>query len=146
MKDQDKASDVFQDAFIKIFKRIDQVKNEDALPGWVRRITINTALDHIKMIRYDDRIEDAGHELSDHFYSDLLDKLSVEVILEAVNRLSEGYRIVFNMNVIDGCSHKEIAQYLGISEGTSRSQLSHAKRLLKGYLNELGIKRYEQVI
>lgn len=146
LKDPDRAADAFQDAFVKIFNHIEKVRDEKALLGWMKRIAVNTALDHIKMIRYDADIEDKGHELSDQFYGDLLDRLSVEVVLDAVNRLSEGYRIVFNMHVVDGYSHEEIAEQLNISVGTSRSQLFHAKRVLKQYLNELGITRYEQVI
>ncbi|MEQ8473941.1 MAG: RNA polymerase sigma factor [Marinoscillum sp.] len=145
-KDSNLADDVFQEAFIKIFQNIDTVKDLSAIHGWVKRITINTALDHLNALRFTDSIDTEGHELSDQFYSELLDKLSNEVVLDAINRLPEGYRIVFNMNVIDGFSHKEIARDLGVTESTSRSQLVHAKRLLKKYLNELGITRYEQVI
>jgi RNA polymerase sigma factor (sigma-70 family) len=146
LKDEDRAADAFQDSFIKIFKNIEQVREEKALVGWIKRIAVNTALDHIKLVRYDDDVNEKGHELSDQFYADLLDRLSVEVVLDAVNRLSEGYRIVFNMHVVDGYSHEEIAAKLDISVGTSRSQLFHAKRVLKQNLNQLGITRYEQVI
>ena len=146
MKSHEAASDVFQEAFVKIFNNLGKVKNIEAVTGWIKRITVNTALDHLRAIRYDHDISSAGNELSDQFYSDLIDKLSTEVILEAVSNLAEGYRVIFNMSVIDGYSHKEIAQELGISESTSRSQLTHARHVLKRYLNELGITRYEQVI
>ncbi|MFY0607989.1 MAG: RNA polymerase sigma factor [Cyclobacteriaceae bacterium] len=146
MKDYDLAADVFQDAFMKIFKNIGQVKEEKALVGWIRRVAVNTALDHLKTMRYDESVETVGHELSDGFYSDLLDRLSNEVVLDAIAKLPDGYRVIFNMNVIDGYSHKEIANQLQISEGTSRSQLANAKKALRKLLNELGITKYEQVI
>lgn len=146
MKSHEAASDVFQEAFIKIFNNLGQVKNMQAVAGWIKRITVNTALDHLRVIRYDHDVFLEANELSDQFYSDLIDKLSTEVILQAVNNLAEGYRVIFNMSVIDGFSHKEIANELGISESTSRSQLTHARHVLKRYLNELGITRYEQVI
>lgn len=146
MKDYDLASDVFQESFIKIFKNIGQVKEEKSICGWIKRITVNTALDHIRVLRYDESIDIAGHELSDGFYSDLLDRLSNEVVLEVISKLPEGYRVIFNLNVLDGYSHKEIAAQLKISEGTSRSQLAHAKRALRKLLNELGITKYEQVV
>lgn len=145
-RDRDLAEDVFQEAFIKIFQNIGSLKDTGAVHGWVKRIAINTALDHLNALRFVESIENESHELSDQFYAQLLDKLTNEVVLEAINKLPEGYRIVFNMSVIDGYSHKEIAKDLNISESTSRSQLVHAKRLLKKYLNELGITRYEQVI
>lgn len=146
MKDRDAAADVFQEAFIKIFKNVHQVNDAAALAGWIKRITVNAALDRLKKIRYDDSLEDHSHELSDQFYSDLLDKLSTEVVLDAIKKLPEGYRVVFNLSVLDGYSHREIAEKLNITESTSRSQLTFAKRVLKRYLNELGITRYEQII
>lgn len=146
MKDYDLAADVFQEAFIKIFKHIGQIEDENAIHGWIKRVTVNTALDHLKSMRYDESVDIAGQELSDGFYSDLLDKLSNEDILKAIEKLPEGYRIIFNLNVIDGFSHKEIADQQGISEGTSRSQLAHAKKALRKFLYELGITKYERVI
>lgn len=146
IQNQDEAADVFQEAFIKIFQRLEQVKDAKALAGWIKKTAVNTALDHLKTTRFHSEISDLNHELSDGFYSELLDKMSNEVIIETIGKLPQGYRIIFNLSVIDGYSHKEIAEQLKISESTSRSQLTHAKRLLKKYLNELGITKYEQVI
>lgn len=146
MKDPDEAADVFQEAFIKIFKNLHQVRDPLTLGGWIKRLTVNVALDHLKKTRYDHSMDSVGHELSDDFYGDLLDRLSNDAIVEVINRLPSGYRVIFNMNVIDGYSHKEIGEELGITESTSRSQLTHAKRLLRKYLNEIGIKSYEQVV
>lgn len=146
LKDKDQAADVFQEAFIKIFQNIHQVKDIKALKGWVKRITVNTALDHLKALHHPDSINSESHELSDQFYSDLLDKMSVEAVLDLVDDLPNGYRLIFNLHIIDGYTHKEIAEKLNISESTSRSQLTHARRVLKKQLNHLGITKYEQVI
>ena len=146
VRDKEEASDVFQEAFIKMYQNIHQVRDLNALSGWVRRVTVNTALDHMKSFRYPETVEQEGHELSDQFYSDLLDRLSVEMILELIDRLPEGYRVIFNLHVIDGYSHREISEQLKISESTSRSQLAHARKQLKRQLNDLGITKYERVI
>lgn len=146
MKDPHLADDVFQEAFIKIFLNISQLKDANAVHGWIKKLTVNVALDHLKAMKFTETIEDSSHELSDQFYSDLIDKLSNDAIMDVINKLPEGYRVVFNLSVIDGYSHKDIANELGIAESTSRSQLVHAKRILKKYLNELGITRYEQVM
>lgn len=144
--DSDEASDVFQEVFIKLYQNIQQVRDQKALPGWVRKVTVNTALDHLKTLRYPEAGERESHELSDHFYTELLDRLSIEMILEMIDRLPEGYRVIFNLYVVDGYSHREIGERLQISESTSRSQLTHARKLLKRQLNDLGITKYERVI
>ncbi|MFY0599514.1 MAG: sigma-70 family RNA polymerase sigma factor [Cyclobacteriaceae bacterium] len=145
-RNEDEAADIFQESFVKVFQNLGQIKDISAIHGWVKRITINTALDHMKSIKYFDEITDESHELSDQYYTGLLDKMSNDVILQVIEKLPEGYRIIFNMSIIDGFSHKEIGKQLNISESTSRSQLTHARKLLKKNLNELGITRYEQVI
>lgn len=146
MTNHAEAADVFQEAFIKIFQNIHQVNDSKALGGWIRRIAVNTSLDQLKGARYTEGIEKEGHELSDQFYSDLLDKMSVESILALIEKLPDGYRLIFNLHIVDGYSHKEIAEKLKISESTSRSQLTHARKVLKKQLNDLGITKYEQVI
>lgn len=146
MNDQELASDVFQEAFVKIFQNLGQLKDEKAIAGWIKKITVNTALNHLRSIKYHDDINDETLDLSDHYYTEMLDKLSSEAIIAVIDRLPEGYRVIFNLFAIDGFSHKEIAKKLGISESTSRSQLTHARKLLKKHLNELGITRYEKVI
>lgn len=146
MRDSAMAADVFQESFIKIFEKIHQVKDAAALKGWIRKIAVNTSLDHLRSHRFTEPLEAEALELNDQFYADLLDKLSNEAIINAMNRLPDGYRIIFNLHIIDGYSHREIAEQLQIAESTSRSQLSHARRLLKVYLHQIGITRYEQVI
>ncbi|MEP0368866.1 MAG: RNA polymerase sigma factor [Cyclobacteriaceae bacterium] len=145
-KNEDLAADIFQEAFVKIFQKIGQVRDFDAIHGWIKRITVNTAIDHLKSTWPHEELTSQSHELSDQYYSELLDKMSNEAIQKLIDQLPSGYRLVFNMSVIDGFSHKEIAAELGITESTSRSQLTHARKELKKHLNELGITKYEKVI
>lgn len=142
----DLADDVFQESFIKVFNSLEKLKDENAIHGWIKRIVVNTALDHINPKSINVELDIAHQELADDFYCDLLDRMSEESILRIIYKLPVGYQAIFNLNVIDGFSHKEIADKLNITESTSRSQLTHAKRLLRKYLNELGITSYEKVV
>jgi RNA polymerase sigma-70 factor (ECF subfamily) len=128
------AEDMLQDAFIKVFDKIKQFKGEGSFEGWIRKIVVNTALKKYTLIRYDKEI--IGHEGVDaeHFFSTeqvAYSHLSEKELLQLVNKLPDGYRFVFNMYVIEGYSHDEIATLLGIQSGTSRSQLAKARMLLQ---------------
>ncbi|MGF1533665.1 MAG: RNA polymerase sigma factor [Bernardetiaceae bacterium] len=126
------AEDIFQEAFIKIFKHIGKVREPAALPGWIRRLAANTAIDYFhqqkKHLHHSDT-EDIQQE--DTLYEDAFALLSTQELLGYIQELPDGYRIVFNMYVIEGYAHKEIAERLGISEGTSKSQLARAKQRLR---------------
>jgi len=142
---QNQAEDLFQECFIRVFKNLKSVKEAEALPGWIKRTAINTCLNQLKKeISFLSPIENVAAD--DNMYSDLLDKLSSEKIVEVINTLPTGYRTVINMYVVDGYSHKEISETLKISESTSRSQLTYAKKVLKEKLKNAGISRYESVI
>jgi RNA polymerase sigma-70 factor (ECF subfamily) len=128
------AEDMLQDAFIKVFDKIKQFKGEGSFEGWIRKIVVNTALKKYTLIRYDKEI--IGHEGVDaeHFFSTeqvAYSHLSEKELLQLINKLPDGYRFVFNMYVIEGYSHDEIATMLGIQSGTSRSQLAKARMLLQ---------------
>ncbi len=144
-QDRSQAEDIFQEAFIKVYERLGELKEPDALPGWIRKVAVYTALNYIRP-RVVDAETIAGHmDTDDQEYHRLLDKLSNDQLVIMINELPEGYRFVFNMSVIDGYSHREIANQLGIAESTSRSQLTAAKKLLRDRLKKLGIDRYESV-
>ncbi|MFY0685671.1 MAG: sigma-70 family RNA polymerase sigma factor [Cyclobacteriaceae bacterium] len=145
-RSQEQAEDIFQEVFLKVFQKIDKVKEPDALPGWIKRIAINTAIDHLKINTQENLETEDSDEQGDQQYEELLDKLSNDEIVKIINQLPDGYRMVFNLYAVDGYSHKEIAEQLGITESTSRSQLTYARRLLKEKLKNLGITRYESVI
>lgn len=131
------AEDILQDGFIKVFKNISKYRGEGSFEGWIRRIFVNTAIEHYrkKVNMY------AVTEIeSDHiktYDGDIVDQLQAEDLLRLIGELSPGYRTVFNMYVIEGYSHQEIGEMLGISEGTSKSQLSRARSLLQIKVNEL---------
>lgn len=142
MKDKARAEDVLQDGFIKVYKNIHRFKHRGSLEGWIRRIIVNTALDQIrknKKRQRDLHLDDSVFEISQK--SDAVGKLEAEVLMEIIQQLPEGYRVVFNMFAIEGYSHKEIAKTLKVSESTSKSQYSRAKSALRKALKKYKIER-----
>jgi RNA polymerase sigma-70 factor (ECF subfamily) len=130
------AEDVLVTAFMKVFDKIDQFKSEGSFEGWIRRIVVNESLTHLRRNRsmyLETELEQADREPD---YDRLSDHLETEDLLNIIQELPAGYRIVFNMYAIDGYSHKEIAEQLGISENTSKSQLSRARVYLQKKLVE----------
>ncbi|HEY0744625.1 MAG TPA: sigma-70 family RNA polymerase sigma factor [Chryseosolibacter sp.] len=130
------AEDVLVMAFTKIFDRIDQFKGEGSFEGWIRRVMVNEALTHLRKSRamyVETELEQADREPD---YDRLSDHLEAEDLHKMIQELPPGYRVVFNMYAIDGYSHKEIAEQLGISENTSKSQLSRARTYLQKILLE----------
>lgn len=127
----EEAEDILQEGFIKIFKKIDSFRSEGSFEGWVRRIFVNTAIEHFRRKRYLMPVTEKEENTIEGKYTSVLDELAEKDILALVQELSPGYRTVFNMYVVEGYTHKEIADMLGISEGTSKSQLSRAKVILQ---------------
>lgn len=137
VKDQMEAEDVLVTSFTKIFERIDQYKGEGSFEGWVRRIVVNESLSWLRKNKsmYLETDLDAADREPD--LSNLNSHLEAEDLLKLVAALPSGYRIVFNLYAIDGYTHKEIGEQLGISENTSKSQLSRARNYLQTKLLEL---------
>ncbi|HWY37538.1 MAG TPA: RNA polymerase sigma factor [Bacteroidia bacterium] len=136
-KNREEAEDVMQEGFIKIFRNIQGFKFLGSFEGWVRRIMVHTAIEHIrrkKQTTVFDDIEDLVHHPESE--TDAAGKIGEKELLKMIRLLPDGYRAVFNMYVIEGYSHKEIAGMLEISEGTSKSQLSKAKNHLKNLLHK----------
>ena len=125
------AEDLLQEGFIKIFKKIDTFRSEGSFEGWVRRIFVNTAIEHFRRRKYLTPVTEKEENTIEGKYISVLDELAEQDILNLVQELSPGYRTVFNMYVVEGYTHKEIGDILGISEGTSKSQLSRAKVILQ---------------
>lgn len=128
-KNRADAEDVLHDAFLTIFKKIDQYDYKGSFEGWLKRITINTALQRYRgavvfELVKDDAVEDAKVVIED---SDI----DINFLLKCVQELPDRYRLVFNLYVMDGYSHREIGSLLSISEGTSKSNLSRARLILK---------------
>jgi RNA polymerase sigma factor (sigma-70 family) len=127
----EEAEDILQEGFIKVFKKLDSFRSEGSFEGWVRRIFVNTAIEHFRRKRYLTPVTEKEENTIEGKYTSVLDDLGAKDIMALVQQLSPGYRTVFNMYVVEGYTHKEIADMLGISEGTSKSQLSRAKVILQ---------------
>jgi RNA polymerase sigma factor (sigma-70 family) len=141
-KDNDEALDIFQEGFIKVFNNISKYGDKGSFEGWVRRIMVNTAIDHIRknkvnnsMVELNERHTDTMSEEEEESDA-ILNNIGYDELLLCVQDLSPAYRQVFNMYVVDGFSHQEIADALNISVGTSKSNLSKAKMNLKKLLSE----------
>jgi RNA polymerase sigma-70 factor (ECF subfamily) len=145
-RNSDDAKDMLQESFIKIFTRMHQVENVSMLESWMKSVAVRTAIDHYhKMKRSDPGYSMKDYDVPNLDYDVVLDNLSDEFLITIINELPEGCRMVFNLFEVEGYSHAEIAGLLDVTEGTSRSQLHHAKYLLKQKLNRIGIKRYEKL-
>lgn len=138
---QDDALEILNDGFLKIFREIHHYQPAYAdvissFKGWLRKIMVYTAIDHFRK----NHKHDAVTQLDNVVYQvatpgeDAVDKLTYEEIIRSIQHLSPGYRTVFNLFVIEGLSHEEIAEQLGISEGTSKSNLSKARKQLQKIL------------
>jgi len=133
------AEDILQDAFIKVFNKISQFKFEGSFEGWIRRIVVNTALKKYSLRRYEKEV--SGYEIKDRDESGMepsaYSHLTEKELLDLINSLPDGYRIIFNLYVIEGYQHDEIAEMLGIQSGTSRSQLVKARSMLQKQILQL---------
>lgn len=131
-KDRMQAEDILQDGFIKIFSDLHQFSFQGSFEGWMRRVIVNTALQHIrKHKKFKDMVE-LDHLSVDFKIKEVAsEQLNMQELTRLIQQLPEGYRTVFNLYVIEGYTHKEIAKMLEISENTSKSQLSKAKAALR---------------
>lgn len=130
------AEDILITAFMKVFDKIHQFKNDGSFEGWIRRIVVNESLTFLRRNKSLYLEAELGHADREPDYLSLSDHLEAEDLLAMIQELPPGYGIVFNMYAIDGYSHKEIAEHLGISENTSKSQLSRARVYLQKKLVE----------
>ena len=133
----DDANDLLQEGFIKVFKNLLKFRGDGSFEGWIRRIFVNTSIEHFrKKVKLYNVTEVQENTIEDTDLN-ILDTLAEKDIIILVNELAPGYKTIFNMHVIEGYSHKEIADILGITEGTSKSQLARAKGVLKKSLEKM---------
>ena len=133
------AEDILQDAFIKVFGKLKQFKFEGSFEGWIRKIVVNTAVKKYTLVRYQKEL--SGYEINENLqasaepyaYSHLTEK----DLITLINSLPDGYRLIFNLYVIEGYQHEEISVMLGIQPGTSRSQLVKARHMLQKQILQL---------
>ena len=146
-KNADQAKDILQDGFIKVFRSVDKFNRAGSFEGWIRRIMVNTAIDHFRrtknsylLLGEERSIEDFGDQdeediLADEAGEDILDLKPADII-NAMQKLTPAYRTVFNLYVFEELTHKQIADTLGINIGTSKSNLAKAKHNLKKLLTK----------
>ncbi|MFC2100299.1 RNA polymerase sigma factor [Bacteroidota bacterium] len=131
------ADDIFQEGFIRVFTNLKDYSFRGSLEGWIRRTMINTAINFYKKnLRYQDELN-ADYLTEQGVEESAIDKLSAEELLKLIQELPEGFRMVFNLYVIEGYNHKEIGIKLNISENTSKSQLARARKVLQRKVKEV---------
>ena len=137
VKDRFVAEDVMQDAFIKVFKKIQTFKGEVTIGAWIKRIVINQCIDYLKKRKIElVSIEEKELQLADSNDWTVKNEVDVSIITKTINSLPEKYKVVLNLYLIEGYDHKEIAQVLNISEVNSRSQLMRGKNKLRSKLKQ----------
>ena len=134
IRDSFEAEEAMIGGFMKVFSKISQYKSEGSFEGWIRRIMVNECLNLLRKKRWMYAEVDIAN-ISDHVdYSHYESEFDIEELNSYIDQLPIGYRTVFNLYAIEGYAHKEIANMLGISENTSKSQLSRARGLLQKYI------------
>lgn len=138
---KEEAEDTFHDGFMKIYQNLSGYRNEGSFEGWMRKIMVNTAIEkyrknsHLSVVLSLDSYN--GNGLTEKYYTeDIIANLEVEELMEMIQKLPPAYKMVFNLYVFEGLKHKEIAESLGISEGTSKSNLSDARKILQKTINK----------
>ena len=136
------AEDVMLDGFYKVFSKIDMYSGNGSFEGWVRRIMVNESLMHLRKVDHFRFSEEINPNLDFKEEPSIVDEIAAAEILELLDELPPGYRTVFNLYVVEGYKHREIAEELGISINTSKSQLILAKRRMQELLHQrYGIKQ-----
>ncbi len=135
VKDLDDAEDVLVQAMYKVLTKLDKYSGNGSFEGWIRKISVNESLMFLRKRKMDFVDELPIHEATGDW--DILDKMQADDILSILNQLPDGYRTVFNLFVVEGYKHREIAEKLGVSINTSKSQLILAKKRLKTILENI---------
>jgi len=132
-RDRDEANDMLQEGFVKVFSNLKSFRQEGSLEGWVRRTIVNTAINYYKKNAKHQSYADFDTVMIFEKSTDAsaIQQMSADELLEHISKLPDGYRAVFNLNVIEGYTHKEIGEKLNISENTSKSQLARARAYLQ---------------
>ena len=129
IEDMHYAEDCMINGFCKVFNHIQKFESKGSFEGWIRRIMVNESISFIRAQKNVSFLEDEYYK--EEGFNNIESNLSVDDIQNLIDNLPEGYKMVFNLYAIEGYKHKEIAEMLGINEGTSKSQLSHARKMLQ---------------
>lgn len=141
--DEATAQDMLQEAFIRIFTHIGSYEPTGSFEGWMRKITTRCALQWLNKYNLRQELLHTEPEEENSLEPEIYEQLDAEDIIKIIQELPVGFRTVFNLHVIEGYSHKEIAELLEIQESTSRSQLGRARKLLQKKMNLLSQKKYK---
>ena len=136
-RDWPEAEDILQDGFVKVFNDLKNYRFEGALGGWIRRVILNAALMHVRRQKRLFPVESLENAAELDTGGDVLADLNARALTKLLQQLPAGYRAVFNLYAVEGYSHKEIAEMLGIDEGTSKSQLFKARKTLKTMIESI---------
>lgn len=140
---EEDACDVLQEGYIKVFRYLKTFQFESSLKTWIRRVIINTAINHYRKKKKEHEVEIPMTEGTDAALSDdIFDKMGASEIVKLVNQLPEKAKMVLKLYAIEGYKHREIADMMEITEGTSKSQLNRAKELLKEMLEKLHGRKF----
>ncbi len=143
-KDRTEAEDHLQEAFIKIFTNIKKYRFEGSFEGWMRRIVVNTIIESFRKknpVYFVDSIEHIGKDTPEE--EEHIEVINTKELLTLIEELPPKYKLVFNLYALEGLSHQEISDILGISTGTSKSNLSRARKILK---EKLSVKKNDTII
>ncbi len=135
-KDATEAEDNLQEGFIKVFTNLKNFRHDGSLEGWIRRIMINVSLEKIRKQHLLYPVEDVAVYDTVNFSDDVIAKISADDLMKLIQQLPPRYRLVFNLYVLEGMSHQEIAQEMDITQGTSKSNLARAREILKKKVQE----------
>ena len=140
-KSWEEAEDLLQEGFFKVFVDLKQYHGNGSFEGWIRKVIVNTALQHIRKRKeiYFSNVRIENVEEADFSYQEIFHQLEKEELLKVLKKLPEGCQVIFNLYALEGFTHKEIGEKLEISIGTSKSQLSKARTLLKESFRKLNI-------
>lgn len=130
-RDAAEAEDNLQDGFVKVFTHIRDFRFQGSLEGWVRRIMINVSLEKYRKQHLVNSVEDVGIYAGELHANDILEKISAGELTELIQQLPPRYRMVFNLYVMEGMNHQQISEEMGITTGTSKSNLARARELLQ---------------
>lgn len=130
------AEDILQEGFVKVFNNLTKFRGEGSFEGWMKRIFVNTSIEYYRKAINQMRMVDIAIVPDPSFDNKIISTLAKEDLLKLIQKLPSGYRAIFNLYIIEGYSHKEIAEMLSISEGTSKSQLARARATLKRMIKE----------
>ena len=137
-KERAEAEDILQESFIKIYKNIENFKGEGSLEGWLKKIVVNVSINHYRKKNKENMVSTDGEITYEEIIPEnVFSELTSKELIELIQLLPEGYRVVFNLYAIEGYKHNEIAEIMGYTESTSKTQLMKAKKMLQQFVFKL---------